>query len=757
MTDKPRGLEFSKWAPPGMARPHGNPNLATTLNLGQASTTPKSKSVPLLGAAAVQDSSSPAAREEPITPRETEKRRESFKNSVHKVAFAARVLQDDTDITVVDPPTPSPAKQKENQLPASALPFTLRSSSLPQPSAADKMAGAKPSSSVAVTEFQFAGTAPLSIIGRLAVVKHKHVIVAKQDHQADVKPDKKAGQDNAETARIEADRIDKEKPAVARTEAERIANEKNEAAAKESELRAKEKAGKDAEFGEKDKAQAAAKEAERSAKEKGQAAAKEMEKACAAAKEAERCAEEMEKSARLAQEKVKRVAKEKAQAAAEEAKRLAQEKAERAAKEKAAAKVELQKVINTKEVTFKALETKIDIIKVTFAKLDQEGLSELELAQRFIEEIKQDKEEISCLMTQAIADVKEAQEIVDQTQPVVENLKEKVSSLDDTLAEVNQIVCDKEKNLSDIKKSAWDQIAVFKVKQDETVKEIEQLVKQFAILETSNDAADAQKVDVVAPEVATKATVEVNGLANGQVEAEAKTDAQTKGRAKLTKSLNETYSANSSAEECKNVETDGRLTFSACPQVAADREGLAVRRVKLTNLPVKANLKRIVRLVWGGSVLDFIYTDGQPCAEVLFVKPEDCKRYFDSTPNGIEYPGSKDRHIDVEACPPEPARGNVQEILARGMTRCVRVMDVEPDCSQLALEKIAAGKGNKRTVETIISGTDPKGRRVVEFRFGKIVDAIIFKAELHRSVEWELKPSNFCVDPCETHSGLHRQ
>lgn len=137
--------------------------------------------------------------------------------------------------------------------------------------------------------------------------------------------------------------------------------------------------------------------------------------------------------------------------------------------------------------------------------------------------------------------------------------------------------------------------------------------------------------------------------------------------------------------------------------------GLAVRRVKLTNLPVKANLKRIVRLVWGGSVLDFIYTDGQPCAEVLFVKPEDCKRYFDSTPNGIEYPGSKDRHIDVEACPPEPARGNVQEILARGMTRCVRVMDVEPDCSQLALEKIAAGKGNKRTVETIISGTDPKG------------------------------------------------
>ncbi|RDI76479.1 hypothetical protein Vi05172_g13537 [Venturia inaequalis] len=71
----------------GILGPYGNPNLATTLNLGLVSTTPKFRSGPSLSAAAATDSSSPAAGGHgAITPRQTQERRESFMNSVHKAA-----------------------------------------------------------------------------------------------------------------------------------------------------------------------------------------------------------------------------------------------------------------------------------------------------------------------------------------------------------------------------------------------------------------------------------------------------------------------------------------------------------------------------------------------------------------------------------------------------------------------------------------------------------------------------------------------
>lgn len=136
---------------------------------------------------------------------------------------------------------------------------------------------------------------------------------------------------------------------------------------------------------------------------------------------------------------------------------------------------------------------------------------------------------------------------------------------------------------------------------------------------------------------------------------------------------------------------------------------LAVRRVKLSNLPSKATLKNIVSLVWGGNVQEIVYKDGQSWAEVLFVNPEDCKRYYDSTPNGIEFPGSKGRHVEVEACEPESARGNVKDMVEKVMTRCVRVVDVEPKWTKAALETLAAGNGTKRPVESVVTGLDNKG------------------------------------------------
>ncbi|TID14660.1 hypothetical protein E6O75_ATG08806 [Venturia nashicola] len=772
MAGKKLGLETSKWAQAkhqsvGAPRPHMNPNLAISLNLGLIPATPEPESVPSLMAAAPPGGSSSPAGQEATTPQASQERREPFMSSVHKAALADEVFQDDTDITVVNPPTPSPVKAKENQLPASALPFTLRSSSLPQPSVADKMAGAKPSSSAAVTQFKSSGRAPSSISERLDEIKRRHLELVKHHDQVGVKNDEKAVQDKAEATRIEAVQSDKEKAVVARIEAERIANENHEAIAKGSELRQKENAAKESEFREideaqiaakeaerlgKEKAQAAVKEAERSGKEKAQAAGKEKEKAYAAAKEAERRAKEAERRAKeeaqAAAKEAERVAKEKERAA-----RVAQEKAEaeRVAKEKAAAKLDLQKVIMTTQLQCRTLGTQIDLLKDTHAKSNKKSLEQLQPAQLYAEELKKEQEEISQLMTNAITDVEKAKEVLEQAQAIVENLKDKADSLLYTVVDVNQIISDKEKDLSNGQKEAEAQVTALVLKRDERLKNLEQLVRELAVLESFSRAGDIQKV---VGEVEAKAVAEINDQAHGQVEAPVSGNGQFSGNAKLEKPFDESFNADQRTKERQNIETDGKLTSSALPQVAANRGELAVRRVKLTNLPSKATLKSIVPLVWGGNIQEFVYTDGQSWAEVVFVTSEGCKRYSDSTPHGMVFPGSNDRHVGVQACPPEIARENVKEIVEKAMTRCVRVLDVEPDRSKLDLEKFAAGKDNKRAVDVIVRGLS-QGRPIVDFRFGSIADAVIFKAELHRSLEWESHPSSFGVDPCATHSGAH--
>jgi hypothetical protein len=128
----------------------------------------------------------------------------------------------------------------------------------------------------------------------------------------------------------------------------------------------------------------------------------------------------------------------------------------------------------------------------------------------------------------------------------------------------------------------------------------------------------------------------------------------------------------------------------------------------LSNLPSTATLKNVAALVWGGVIQEFVYSPGKSEAEVLFVKPADCKKYFDATLNGIQYPGQSERHITVEACPAESARENVKEIVDKAMTRCVRVMDIDPDWTKVALNKIAAG-GGKRAVDSVVCGKSLQG------------------------------------------------
>jgi hypothetical protein len=197
-------------------------------------------------------------------------------------------------------------------------------------------------------------------------------------------------------------------------------------------------------------------------------------------------------------------------------------------------------------------------------------------------------------------------------------------------------------------------------------------------------------------------------------------------------------------------------------------------------------LKNVSALVWGGLIQEFVFSPGKSEAEVLFVNPADCKKYFDATPNGIQYPGQPDLYITVKACPAESARGNVKEIMEKAMSRCVRVMDVDQDWTRLALSRIAAGVGSKnpRAVDNIVSGKTPQGvsanlsccvyvalccnfknvhtltnsdiqRRVADFRFSKVADAVIFKAELSKDPEWQKCPIGFGEDPCAKHNAVH--
>ena len=151
-----------------------------------------------------------------------------------------------------------------------------------------------------------------------------------------------------ELARLEAERIAKEKEEQARLEAERIAKEKEEARLAE-EARQRELARLEAERIAKEKAEQARLEAERIAKAKEEARlAEEARQRELARLEAERIAKEKEEQARLEAE---RIAKEKEEQARLEAERIAKEKEVARLAEEAR-----QRNATTKPVTYKQKE-----------------------------------------------------------------------------------------------------------------------------------------------------------------------------------------------------------------------------------------------------------------------------------------------------------------------------------------------------------------------------------------------------------------
>lgn len=138
-----------------------------------------------------------------------------------------------------------------------------------------------------------------------------------------------------------------------------------------------------------------------------------------------------------------------------------------------------------------------------------------------------------------------------------------------------------------------------------------------------------------------------------------------------------------------------------------------MRRVKLTNLPTTSTLKSVLALVWGGRVEAIEYTDGNKYAFITFMKPEDCKAYYEATSNGIEYPGSDERIIWVESDPQGVMAINeaLDNLIRNNATRVIRAVGVDSDWGIMGLDKIASA--NNRLVVEILDGRNQSGVSMV--------------------------------------------
>lgn len=223
----------------------------------------------------------------------------------------------------------------------------------------------------------------------------------------------------------------------------------------------------------------------------------------------------------------------------------------------------------------------------------------------------------------------------------------------------------------------------------------------------------------------------------------------------------------------KAVKTDGELRFPAWPQAQARSGGRAqVRRVKLTNLPSDSSFATIQSLIWGGRLEEIDYIPGRNSAYVRFMRGEDCKKYIDATGNGIDLPNDKGRIIWVEVMEDaEPVGELLKGYYDAGVTRCVRAIGIDDDWGEGGLTRLGASK--KRKLERITNGKSQSGvsthyinlhiwtwltmskARTVEWRFANIRDALQFKGELVRDIDFEHCNILYAKDPCEKYEKVH--
>ncbi|KAI9832665.1 MAG: hypothetical protein M1819_004250 [Sarea resinae] len=220
----------------------------------------------------------------------------------------------------------------------------------------------------------------------------------------------------------------------------------------------------------------------------------------------------------------------------------------------------------------------------------------------------------------------------------------------------------------------------------------------------------------------------------------------------------ESIAAAKASKDRFNVETENELRFKAWPK-PEDRETspARIRRVTLTNLPPNSNSTLIQSLVFHGSIEAILYTAGKSSAQVFFLNPEDCKKYYDDTANGIviKIPGMDKEHVVfVQLAEEVDVVGSlVSQLVQTGATRCVRAIGVGQEWGISELENLASQKGRK--LEHVEIGKSSSGARKVTFRFCSIQDAVRFKGILARDEDWEPCNIHFSSDPCAKATAVH--
>lgn len=135
--------------------------------------------------------------------------------------------------------------------------------------------------------------------------------------------------------------------------------------------------------------------------------------------------------------------------------------------------------------------------------------------------------------------------------------------------------------------------------------------------------------------------------------------------------------------------------------------GAQKRLVKVTNLPITSTVASIQALIWGGRIEKIDYSPGNSFAWVLFMRGEDCEKYFTATANGINYPDDPNRVVWVEMGDPVTVNEKLRGFYDAGHTRCVRAVGADEDWGQMTLTKLASAKNRK--LERIVNGANPKG------------------------------------------------
>jgi hypothetical protein len=110
-------------------------------------------------------------------------------------------------------------------------------------------------------------------------------------------------------------------------------------------------------------------------------------------------------------------------------------------------------------------------------------------------------------------------------------------------------------------------------------------------------------------------------------------------------------------------------------------------------------------VIWGGRILVMSYEAGEDYCSALFLLPDGCKNYYESTRQGIPWPCDPGRLIRIDRSVHADVPNEYQLSIANTeVTRCVRLVGIPSELGQEHVRRFAEGSG--RTLESIIVGKD---------------------------------------------------